>query len=47
MSVIAASRLIGSIELVRKWLYNTIEEVQSDLDQWLKVYNQERTHQKR
>ena len=31
----------------RKKLYKTIEELQSDLDQWLKVYNEERIHQGR
>ena len=29
----------------RKKLYSTIEELQSDLDEWLKFYNTERTHQ--
>jgi len=28
----------------RKKLYNSLEELQDDLDQWLKYYNQERTH---
>jgi transposase InsO family protein len=31
----------------RKKLYKTIDELQTDLDQWLKVYNEERTHQGR
>jgi hypothetical protein len=31
----------------RKKLYKTIDELQTDLDQWLKVYNQERPHQGR
>jgi transposase InsO family protein len=31
----------------RKKLYKTIEELQADLDHWLKVYNEERTHQGR
>jgi hypothetical protein len=31
----------------RKKLYKTIEELQMDLDQWLKLYNTERTHQGR
>src|ERR1043166_5582917 len=31
----------------RKKLYKTIEELQFDLDQWLKLYNEERTHQGR
>ena len=31
----------------RKKLYKTIEELQADLDQWLKLYNHERTHQGR
>jgi len=31
----------------RKKLYKTIEALQTDLDQWLKVYNEERTHQGR
>lgn len=31
----------------RKKLYKTIEELQTDLDQWLKLYNEERTHQGR
>jgi len=31
----------------RKKLYKTIEELQADLDQWLKQYNEERTHQGR
>jgi transposase InsO family protein len=31
----------------RKKLYKTIEELQADLDQWLKLYNEERTHQGR
>jgi transposase InsO family protein len=31
----------------RKKLYKTIEELQADLDQWLKLYNQERPHQGR
>lgn len=29
----------------RKKLYNTIEELQADLDVWQKFYNTERTHQ--
>jgi transposase InsO family protein len=29
----------------RKKIYNTIDELQADLDQWLKTYNQDRTHQ--
>ncbi len=29
----------------RKTLYETIEQLQSDLDQWLNHYNTERTHQ--
>lgn len=29
----------------RKKIYNTIEELQSDLDLWLHAYNHERTHQ--
>ena len=28
----------------RKKLYKTIEELQAALDQWLKQYNEERTH---
>jgi len=31
----------------RKKLYKTIEELQADLDQWLKLYNEERPHQGR
>ena len=31
----------------RKKLYKTIEELQAALDQWLKQYNEERTHQGR
>ena len=31
----------------RKKLYKTIEELQADLDQWIKQYNEERTHQGR
>ena len=31
----------------RKKLYKTIAELQADLDQWLKLYNEERTHQGR
>jgi hypothetical protein len=31
----------------RKKLYKTIEELQTDLDQWLKLYNTDRTHQGR
>lgn len=31
----------------RKKLYKTIEELQTDLDQWLTVYNEQRTHQGR
>ena len=31
----------------RKKLYKTIEQLQTDLDQWLKLYNEERTHQGR
>jgi transposase InsO family protein len=31
----------------RKKLYKTIEELQADLDHWLKLYNEERTHQGR
>jgi len=30
-----------------KKLYKSIEELQGDLDQWLKQYNEERTHQGR
>lgn len=29
----------------RKKIYKGLDELQADLDQWLKVYNQERTHQ--
>jgi transposase InsO family protein len=29
----------------RKKIYNTIEQLQQDLDVWLKYYNEERTHQ--
>ena len=28
----------------RKKLYNSIEELQTDLDNWIRWYNQERTH---
>jgi transposase InsO family protein len=28
----------------RKKLYNSLEEMQQDLDEWMKYYNQERTH---
>jgi hypothetical protein len=28
----------------RKKLYNSLEEMQRDLDQWMKYYNHERTH---
>jgi transposase InsO family protein len=31
----------------RKKLYTSLEELQADLDAWLKVYNEERTHQGR
>jgi hypothetical protein len=31
----------------RKKLYKTIDELQVDLDQWLKQYNEERSHQGR
>jgi transposase InsO family protein len=31
----------------RKKLYKTIDELQADLDQWLKLYNEERPHQGR
>jgi len=31
----------------RKKLYKTIEQLQTDLDQWLKLYNEERIHQGR
>ncbi|MBN8536445.1 MAG: transposase, partial [Deltaproteobacteria bacterium] len=29
----------------RKKIFNTIEELQEDLDQWLREYNERRTHQ--
>lgn len=29
----------------RKTLYETLDELQSDLDEWLEYYNNERTHQ--
>ena len=29
----------------RKKLYQTLEELQKDLDEWLSYYNNERTHQ--
>jgi transposase InsO family protein len=29
----------------RKKIYSRLDELQADLDQWLKLYNQERTHQ--
>jgi hypothetical protein len=29
----------------RKKIYESLEELQSDLDQWLRRYNEERTHQ--
>jgi hypothetical protein len=28
----------------RRKLYRTIEELQSDVDQWIEAYNKERTH---
>ena len=28
----------------RKKLYNSLDEMQKDLDEWMKYYNQERTH---
>ncbi|MCC6650384.1 MAG: transposase, partial [Candidatus Eisenbacteria bacterium] len=31
----------------RKKLYTSLEELQADLDGWLKLYNEERTHQGR
>jgi Integrase core domain len=31
----------------RKKLYRSLEELQADLDAWLKQYNEERTHQGR
>ena len=31
----------------RKKIYKTIEELQADLDQWVKLYNEQRTHQGR
>jgi len=31
----------------RKKLYSSIEELQTDLDAWLKEYNEQRTHQGR
>ena len=31
----------------RKKIYKTIEELQADLDRWLKLYNEQRTHQGR
>ena len=31
----------------RKKIYKTIEELQTDLDYWLKFYNEERFHQRR
>jgi len=33
--------------MFRKKLYKTIDELQADLDQWLKPYNEERPHQGR
>jgi hypothetical protein len=29
----------------RKKVYKTVEELQTDLDQWLEYYNERRTHQ--
>ena len=29
----------------RKKIYNTLEELQHDLDEWIEYYNKERTHQ--
>jgi hypothetical protein len=29
----------------RKKLYDKLEELQKDLDEWIKYYNNERTHQ--
>jgi hypothetical protein len=31
----------------RKTLYHTLEELQADLDAWLKTYNEDRPHQGR
>jgi hypothetical protein len=31
----------------RKKIYKTLEELQSDLDTWIKLYNEERPHQGR
>ena len=31
----------------RKKLYSSLEELQADLDAWLKLYNEERSHQGR
>ena len=30
---------------LRKKIYRTLEELQFDLDEWLRIYNEERTHQ--
>jgi hypothetical protein len=31
----------------RKKIYRTLDELQADLDSWLKLYNEERPHQGR
>ena len=36
---------IVSLGAFRKKIYETIEQLQIDLDQWIDYYNNERTHQ--
>ena len=38
---------MSSTEAFRKKIYKTLEELQSDLDTWIKLYNEERPHQGR
>ena len=35
----------GAVHTFRKKIYETIEQLQIDLDQWIDYYNNERTHQ--
>jgi Integrase core domain len=40
-------RLEGATHHLRKKLYTSIKELQDDLDEWIRSYNEERPHQGR
>ena len=45
---VGADGLSGAVQFTfRKKVYRSIEELQADLDEWVRQYNEQRTHQGR